>query len=283
MPDYGVTVLTKQQVTVMIVATLIGLLTGCASSGAPRPGTPMAHVHGLAMQGSDLLLATHDGLLRQRPGQGPIRVSDQPFDVMGFAVAGDRLLASGHPAPGSKFPSDLGLGQSTDGGRTWRPVSLLGDRDFHRIQSAGDRVWALTADDALMLSADGGQTWTTSPARGLLDLAVNLQQPRRIIGATAQGAVTSDDAGMNFAPLSGSPRLALVAWGSGGAYGVTADGVLMHSTDGRTAWSKRATVSGAPTALWATGDEVAVATSRGVSTSTDGGRTFVQRVSADGS
>jgi hypothetical protein len=57
---------------------------------------------------------------------------------MGFTIVGpDSFLSSGHPDGRDRLPSFLGLIRSDDGGRSWRPVSLLGERDFHvaRTQS----------------------------------------------------------------------------------------------------------------------------------------------------
>ncbi len=51
-----------------------------------------------------------------------------------------RLLASGHPeSGGSALPEDLGLMLSTDGAKTWEPVSDLGESDFHIMQATGDQ------------------------------------------------------------------------------------------------------------------------------------------------
>ncbi|MDP1876362.1 MAG: hypothetical protein Q8M17_02220 [Actinomycetota bacterium] len=48
-------------------------------------------------------------------------MSQDAFDVMGLVRAGERWLASGHPGEGMDAPGDLGLIESTDGGRTFEP------------------------------------------------------------------------------------------------------------------------------------------------------------------
>lgn len=91
---------------------------------------------------------------------GPAQISQEQQDFMGFTVAGpDRLLASGHPAPGQDLPAALGLIESRDGGRTWQPVSLLGQADFHVLRAAGERVYGFDpASGMLLASGDGGRT-----------------------------------------------------------------------------------------------------------------------------
>ena len=61
---------------------------------------------------------------------------------MGFTVTGpDRFLGSGHPDGREGLPPFLGLIRSTDAGRTWERVSLLGKRDFHVLEAAGERIY----------------------------------------------------------------------------------------------------------------------------------------------
>ena len=81
---------------------------------------------------------------------------------MGFSiVAPDRFLGSGHPAPDQTLPPNLGLIESRDGGQTWQSLSLLGDADFHVLQSAGRRVYGFDATHArLMVSSDDGRSWS---------------------------------------------------------------------------------------------------------------------------
>lgn len=271
----------------VLAATVVTALTGCGSpaSGDPAARTPRAtsspfeHVHGIAQDGPAVLLATHDGLFRQVGDQPPVRVSDQPFDVMGFTVAGDRFLASGHPAPGTDYPADLGLGQSADGGRTWAPVSLLGQVDFHRLRAVGARVWGITAADGrLLASADSGRTWNTLGTPGLFDIAIDPTEPTRLAGTTSAGPVLSTDGGRTFTRLTAAPVVLLLAWTGTGLYGVTPSGTIWRSPDGRAGWTRTGTVTGTPQAIWADGTRLAVATDRAISVSTDAGRTMIDRI-----
>jgi hypothetical protein len=46
------------------------------------------------------------------------------------------------------LPPNLGLIESRDGGETWKNVSLLGQADFHVLESAGRRIIAGSASRA---------------------------------------------------------------------------------------------------------------------------------------
>src|ERR671919_1083814 len=140
----------------LIVLVATGLLVvGCGgdsddsgqapSAGAPRVEDPgPVHVHGLGINPEDgaLFVATHTGLFRAPEGeQTAQRVADRYQDTMGFTVVGpDRFLGSGHPDGREGLPPFLGLIESRDAGRTWEPISLLGERDFHVLAASGGGV-----------------------------------------------------------------------------------------------------------------------------------------------
>jgi hypothetical protein len=236
------------------------------------------HVHNLLLDGDRLLLGTHEGLWEQRPGQPPVLLSDAAFDVMGLASDGTALLASGHPAPDQQLPADLGLLRSTDG-RQWQQVSLLGEVDFHRLSAAGEVVVGLSAHDgALLRSQDSGASWTNLGTPPLYDVAVDPADPRRLLGTTTQGVVSSADGGATFAREQDAPLLALLAWTDTALYGVAPDGVVHSSTDGGSTWQPLGASGGPPEALAADGSRVAVLVGGTVLESDDGGRTFRPRL-----
>ncbi len=191
-------------------------VAGAPSSGAASGG----HVHGLgvAPAGDGVLIATHNGLYRAAgDGGAPVQLSAEQQDFMGFTVAApDRLLASGHPAPGQDLPASLGLIESRDSGRTWQPVSLLGEADFHVLRAAGERVYGFDGVSGRFLaSADGGRTWQERelPAP-IFDLAIAPDDPQRLIAATEEGLFASSDAGRSWRPAGDA--IGLVAWAPSG-------------------------------------------------------------------
>lgn len=262
---------------------------GVPASGSPGgSGTAAAavqadpgieHVHTITLAGDTLLLGTHEGLWRQRPGQAPERLSE-PFDVMGFAAAPRRYLASGHPGAEQDLPPDLGLQESLDGGRTWTTVSLQGEVDFHRLVASGRTVVGLgSGDGTLRRSADGGKTWTVMGQPPFFDIALDPEDPDRVIATTQDGPVLSTDAADNFTPVKGAPVVALLAWSGSTLYGVAPDGTVQVSTDRGTTWTQKGRVgAGQPSAIGADGDRVAVLAGNTIVESTDGGATFTDRI-----
>ncbi len=236
------------------------------------------HVHNLTLDGSRLLLGTHDGLWQQDSNQPATLVSEPPFDVMALAVGPDRLLASGHPAPGQNLPADLGLRESTDGGLSWQTLSLEGEVDFHRLTTAENAVLGLSAHDGRLLrSMDGGQTWLDLGLPAIYDLAIDPKDPERVLATTERGPVQSDDGGHTFSPTAGAPLLALLAWSGSVVYGVAPNGDVYISDDA-TIWTRTGSVGGPPEAIAADGERLVVLTDGTIVESTDAGATFTDRI-----
>ena len=279
--------------TVTVQARLVGLavvallLSACASGSVAAPTGPSTvsgatvggHVHHLALDGTDLLLGTHDGVWRQPEGEVPLRVSEPPFDVMGLALTEDRMLASGHPGPQMDAPADLGLIASADDGVTWSSVSLWGEVDFHRLTAAGDVVMGVAAaDGALLRSDDAGTTWSVISGVPAIDVAVDPAAPESVMASTEGGVVTSADGGRSWVAAAGAPLVWLLAWTEGTVYGVGEDGVVHASADGGRTWSERGTLPAPAMALAADADRVVAYVGGTVLESTDGGETFLARV-----
>lgn len=256
--------------------------TGSAVPAIEVAGPAWTHVHNLTYDGQSLLLGTHEGLYQQRPGQQPQLLSQTPFDVMGLTFDGSRWLASGHPGPGQDLPADLGLRASGDG-RSWTTVSLLGEVDFHRLTAQGSTVIGVSAgSNALLRSTDAGATWTPLDNPGVFDIVVKPADPTTVLATTQSGPIASSDGGTRWAPITGAPLLALLAWTSTGVYGIAPDGTVHTSTDDGTTWQRRGNVDGQPTAVAADGAQVSVLVGATVLESTDSGTTFRARLTGIG-
>lgn len=271
----------------LVVVAVLGYLVlrdGAAPETAAETGAgaELEHVHGLGVDpGEGILYAgTHYGLFRlPADGQGT-RVADRVQDFMGFTVAGpDHFLASGHPGIGQDAPSSLGLIESTDGGRTWRPLSLAGEADFHALEYRHGTVYGLNAlTGEFMVSADK-TTWETRTRLPMADFAVSPDDPDVIVATTEQGLASSDDGGRNFTLVRGAPLMQLVSWAEDGTLvGAGPEGtVYVRTGDGGT-WQRRGVLEGAPEALAAVNlEEIYAAADAAVMVSTDGGREFVVR------
>lgn len=124
---------------------LVAGLLFCALVLSPQPaiasgqsiGT-ISHIHSVRAFGDEVILGTHEGLFRYVDAETVQSMGPENFDIMGLAVFGKRLYASGHPGLGSKLPEPVGLLLSTDSGKSWKMMGLQGEVDFHLLESAGN-------------------------------------------------------------------------------------------------------------------------------------------------
>lgn len=255
-----------------------------AGNGSATEGSN--HIHGLGVNPNDgaLFIATHSGLFRAAPGvRQPSRVDDQYQDTMGFSVIGaDRFLGSGHPAPGQGGPPNLGLIESTDAGRSWRSVSLAGEADFHVLRFAHGRVYGYNGlSGELMISEDVGESWSRrTPPAALIDLAVDPEDPRRMLASTEQGLAVSGDEGKSWRPVEG--EIGLLAWPDARRlYLIDAAGRVATSANPGETWRIVGRIGGQPVALAAMGaDRLYAALPDGsVKHSPDGGASWRLRAS----
>ena len=253
-----------------------------ASNGAAGQGP--VHVHGLGINPKDgsLFIATHTGLFRAAPGESKAtRVGDSTQDTMGFTVAGaDDFLGSGHPGEFENAINPLGLIRSTDGGRSWDTVSLMGEADFHVLRWAGGTVYGVDSGSGrLMASADRGESWQErSPPAPLLDLAPDPDDPELLMASGEGGIYRSGDGGRRWQGLGG--EIGLLAWpASNRVFHVNARGRVGVSSDGGRSWRPLGEIGGQPAAFLARTDrELYAALPDGtVKRSLDGGRSWSLR------
>jgi hypothetical protein len=274
------------------IAVVAGALavSGCgeANDRAQAPAAPsdpgVIHVHGLGRNPADgaLFIATHTGLFRMGPSERSAeRVADLHQDTMGFTVVGrDRFLGSGHPGSIEHDPPFLGLIESRNAGRSWRPVSLRGEVDFHVLEALEDTVYGFgsdwdTREATFLRSDDRGRTWTRlAPPEELLALAIDPKDPRVTVALGERRGWVSRDGGSSWRPLpvpgglvTWTPELGLIA--------VDPGGVIRSAREANGEWSEVGRLPGPPAALEGVGNELLAAThdSR-VLSSRDGGRTW---------
>jgi hypothetical protein len=273
---------------VLAAATFVWLRSDdeAASSSAPlaEPNDPgPIHVHGLGVDPADgsLYIATHSGLWRARPGRMRAeRVGSSRQDTMGFSVVGPRhFVGSGHP-DNAEEPPLLGLIESRDAGRTWDPVSLYGEADFHVLRFGRDRLYGYDAsNDRLLVSGDGGRRWQPleHPAP-IADVAVAPDDDTQLLATTARGLFASTDGGRSWSRLSSD--VGLLAWPQKrAAILLGAGGEVLVSRDGGRRWTARGAIGEEPAAFLArSADDLYIALHDGtIERSRDGGATWEVR------
>jgi photosystem II stability/assembly factor-like uncharacterized protein len=197
------------------------------------------HVHGLVATGPGQLVAgTHSGAMAVAADGAVNAQGDQRDDLMGMTgVTGTNTLASsGHPGQGSKYPNPMGLLTSSDAGKNWSAVSLQGEIDFHALATSGKNVIGYGGGANLMISADGGKTWSEGAALQVLAVAYTGNQ---ILATTQAGLQASTDGGKTFSKIPDSPTLALISAGTGQAVlGLDTNGAAWRSSDSGKTWVK---------------------------------------------
>lgn len=271
-------------IAIVVAAVWVGTRSGREDTSGGSTAEAVRHVHGLGVDPADGMLyaATHNGLFRLPQNGAPERVSDLQQDTMGFTVAGPgHFLGSGHPDPGiAGAPANLGLIESTDSGRSWHPLSLSGQVDFHGLEAKHGQLFGYSSTTGeLMVSADR-RSWERRASVPLADFTVNPASPTELLATTEQGPMRSTDGGRTFAPIPGAPLLYLLDWAAPGQlYSIDPQGRAYVSSDGGTTWEPRGQLDSTPQAMTVDGDRWYVATENAVMMSTDGGRTFQPRTS----
>ena len=192
------------------------------------------------------------------------------------------IVGSGHPDDPDALPPYLGFMRSTDGGRTFRVVSRLGEADLHQIRRIHDRLYAFDAVlGAILVSEDDGRTWTErfTPRQLVLDFVVDPEDPDHLIASTEEQVYRSQDGGEKWRPAAqgSAPRL---DWPAPDALmRADKDGLFQVSADGGQTWERRGRIEGEPYKVRAVDAERAfVALSDGTILETsDGGRSFEDR------
>lgn len=270
-------------VLAVVAAVVLFLVRGQGGSqGYSVADEGFGHVHGIAVDpGSGALhVATHVGLFRIDDVDTAVRVSKEAPDLMGFTVVGPgHFLASGHPDRHDDGPANLGLIESTDGGVTWKTMSLSGAADFHGLQAAHGAVYGYNSTDGAFMVSTDRQTWQKRSTVAMGAFAVSPTDPESVLAIGRNGLQRSTDGGRTWQVVAGSPELALLAWDQAGqVWAVAPDGAVWQSTDGGGTWQQRGAVNGQPQAIATHGADIFVAlTGDRIVASSDGGATWSTR------
>jgi phosphoribosyl-AMP cyclohydrolase len=178
--------------------------------------TTLMHVHGLGYSpdGESIMIPAHDGLKvysggKWSDGQG------EKHDYMGFSAVNDGFYSSGHPALGSSKKNPFGIVKSTDGGNSFKTLTLYGKVDFHLMNVSFDAhtIYVMNPqsnpemkETGLYYSIDEAKTWVKSQMGGFNDepaaLAVHPDNDAIVALGSQEGLYISKDHGDNFEKLS---------------------------------------------------------------------------------
>lgn len=274
--------------------TAVVVLAGCS---APEEPIAVSHVHAVDIDDlrGAIYVATHEGILRvATDGEGPVaagaaiaqpekvaRVGEWAGDVMGMARLDDTLYLSGHPAPGSDAPANIGVYEIDVRGRQVEPLALEGEVDFHSMTLGGVALasYGLAGIDSVtgtvMVSRDRGETWSAGASLAARSLSWDARA-EQLFATTEEGLLVSVDDGATFSPVEGAPALVLLASSPTGASepflaGIDVSGVVQTSPDGLT-WTAVGTAPpGADAMSVSRNGALVVAGVEGVQRSDDGG------------
>jgi ribosomal protein S19 len=259
-----------------LAGVVVGILlpgSNSAVASGESIGT-ISHIHSVRAFGDQVILGTHEGLFRYVDAKTVQSMGPENFDIMGLAVFGKKLYASGHPGPGSKLPEPVGLLLSTDNGKNWKKVGLQGEVDFHLLESAGVDMYGVDSGSGdLLYSKDAGKKWVNRGKNILRDIAINpnkigsalaLRNGKLISTQKSFTTIKATDSALTFTSLD---------WIPGSLLG-TAGKSLYRSSDLGATWKKVSDFPDGVSTVTQSVKIIAVVSGDSIFKSIDGGKTF---------
>ena len=234
----------------------------------------VSHIHHVKVVANKVHVLTHEGLY-ELVGKNDMKlVGKDRIDVMGFTTLGNVLVASGHPAVGSKMPNPIGVMKSLDGGLTWKSVSLSGKVDFHYLEGAGSDLYGADSQTGkLMYSADSGVTWKTLGANSFTDIAVSAEMSGMAIAISNSELLLTENAFKSTTKIKSTLTMTQIEWRKSGLYGLSGNSLYKSTNSGKT-WARQSTFKGAPGILSASDQLMLVTVGSNIYTSKNEGKSF---------
>ena len=255
------------------VAALL-LLGANPASGAGQDIGTLSHVHSVRAFGDQVILGTHEGLFRYVDEKSVLLMGKEIFDVMGLAVFGKQLYASGHPGSGSKLPQPVGLLSSTDGGKSWKKMGLQGEVDFHLLETAGADMYGVDSSSGdLLYSSNAGKKWTSRGKNLVSDIAVNPGKVGSALALRDGKLISTQNSFTKMRAVDSTLIFSSLDWIKGSLL-ATSGKSLYRSSDLGLTWKKMSDFPEATSTVTQSSKIIAVVAGNSIYKSTDGGKTF---------
>lgn len=256
----------------------LALALVCIMALAPAAGfaatyDSVSHIHGVKVFGKEILMPTHEGLYRYSAANSMQIVPGPLFDVMGLAVYGTTLYASGHPGEKSKFAQPIGFISSNDGAKSWKQISLKGEVDFHMLEVGKfDMYGADSGSGQLMHSGDRGKSWKKLGASKFSDIAP-LETKGAAYALLDGNLVQTSDGFATTVAIASKMKWSSIEIVGAMIYGASGKDIY-RSIDGAKSWKKIASLPKDISSISANTQVFAAVSGGAIFISRDAGKTF---------
>lgn len=263
--------------TIRVLSGLIAgflLLSANTAVGSGQSIGTISHIHSVRAFGDQVILGTHEGLFRYVDQKTVQLMGPEIFDIMGLAVFGKKLYASGHPGPGSKLPEPVGLLLSTDSGKSWKKLGLQGEVDFHLLESAGADMYGVDSGSGnLLYSNNAGKKWTSRGKNVVSDIAVNPAKVGSALALRDGKLISTQNSFTKMRNVNSTPAFTSLDWITGSLL-ASGGKSLYRSTDSGMSWKKLSDFPEDASTVTQSAKIIAVVAGNSIYKSTDGGKTF---------
>jgi len=256
-----------------LIASFLLLGANTAVGSGQSIGT-ISHIHSVRAFGDQVILGTHEGLFRYVDQKTVQLMGPEIFDIMGLAVFGKKLYASGHPGPGSKLPEPVGLLLSTDSGKSWKKLGLQGEVDFHLLESAGADIYGVDSGSGnLMYSNNAGKKWISRGKNVVSDIAINPLKGGAALALRDGKLIATQNSFTTMRNVNSTAAFTSLDWITGSLL-ATGGKSLYRSTDSGMSWKKLSDFPEDASTVTQSAKIIAVVAGNSIYKSTDGGKTF---------
>ncbi|MEN9305695.1 MAG: hypothetical protein RLY76_963 [Actinomycetota bacterium] len=266
-----------KKITKLVVGFGLSLAVVMGSSiGSARAQSfnAVSHLHQIKVLKEKILLGTHEGLYELSGSNSMKKLGTEQFDVMGLAVLGGKIFASGHPMAGLKSPKPIGLVSSNDLGKSWKQISLGGKVDFHLLEGANSELYGADSQSGnLMYSADSGKKWKSLGTNAYSEIAVSPKNRGMAIALKGSNLWLTENSFNATVPIKSGIKLSQIEWTKSGLFGLSGSTLYKSTNLGKT-WSKLTTFIGKPGILGASENLMIVTVGSDFYKSANSGRSF---------